>query len=130
MSTRAAVIVKIGEKFKGIYNHSDGRDLLPALEKMCQTQATAEELVALGSCSVICGCERIKPIGKHAFGGDNEEPGTVLAYHRDRLNPWADCKPVTGKTWQACAKKIGHNGYAYVFENGKWTMHEDVPVNY
>lgn len=123
MSTRAAVIVKLANgKYQGIYNHSDGYGLLPHLQTIAPTQAQAEQLVALGSCSMIYGCTRIAPIGKHNF--NEMEDGTVIAYHRDRQESWDHCKPITAAKWLTVAKKIDHTGYAYVFENGQWSMYQ------
>ena len=122
MSTGVAVIVKIDGKYKGIYSYSDGYGLLPFLQVIAPTQAQAEQLVDLGSCSQIYGCSRSTPIGKHSYA--EREAGTVVAYHRDRQEPWADCKPISSAKWLNVAKRIDHGGYAYVFEDGHWSMYK------
>lgn len=123
MSTHAAVIVKLANgKYRGVYSHSDGYGLLPYLQTLAPTQETAEQLIALGSISVLHSCTRIVPLGEHSF--NKQEPGTVVAYHRDRQDPWDEVKPITSAKWLTVAKKSGHSGYAYVFENGAWTMYQ------
>lgn len=123
MSTGAAVIVKLADgSYQGIYSYSDGYGLLPFLKVMAPTQEQAEQLVALGDCSQIYACERIKPIGKHSW--DVREKRTVIAYHRDRNEVWNDVKPIDGKTWLSVARRISHSGYAYVFEDGRWSMYK------
>ena len=123
MSTGAAVIVKLPDgKFKGIYSYSDGYGLLPFLKVIAPTQEQAEQLVALGACSQIYGCERLAPVGKHSFA--EREDGTVVAYYRDRQDSWEDSKPVVGAKWLTVARRIAHSGYAYVFEDGRWSMYK------
>lgn len=121
MSTRSAVIVKVGKKYKGIYCHWDGDSLLPALQTHSKTQKTAEALVALGSCSQICNTVRQKPIGPHTF--DKPEEGTVLAYHRDRNEPWENCYPLEGSTWREVANEIDVH-YIYVFNGKVWKLNK------
>lgn len=59
-------------------------------------------------------------MGPHSY--DAPEAGTVIAYHRDRQEPLE--KALVAARWLTVAKKIGHNGYAYVFEDGQWSMYK------
>ena len=124
MSTRSAIIMKTQEGYAGIYCHFDGYEsgvgqtLLDHYSG--EGKASADKvasLIALGDISVLD--RRVEPTGPHQFS--NRETGTTLAYHRDRGEDWDDVKPVVGPTAQAVAKQIGHNGYVYVFEDGRWT---------
>jgi hypothetical protein len=118
MSTRAAIIEKTKDGYRGIYNHSDGylkgvgRTLLEHYTDPVKVSA----LIDLGDISSLG--ERVKPISpNHSF--DTPEEETTVAYHRDRGEKYN--KPYFGKTVKAVEQIIGHDGYVYVFEDGKWT---------
>ena len=121
MATRCAVIAKVGNEYIGIHCHWDGYEdgVGKTLKTNFNSEKDAFDIVALGDCSNICQAVRINPIGKHSFM-KKEEEGTIVAYHRDREDPFHQEK---GSTWKEVASKIEHNGWAYVWENGKWTTY-------
>ena len=126
MSTRSAVIVKIGDTYNGIYCHYDGytEGVGKTLKENFNNEAQAKEIVDLGDCSIIDLCVRIKPSSDSSHSFEKPEDGTIIAYHRDRGEEWETVKPKTGSTWQEVADKIGHNGYVYVWENDQWNFNE------
>ena len=121
MSKRSAIITKTDSGYAGIYCHSDG--YIDGVGKtLLNHYLDAEKvnsLIALGDISYLS--ERVTPIGKHDW--NNPEDGTTMAYMRDRGE--TGCKFKTGETVQDVEKKIDHNGYVYVFEDGNWTVNGD-----
>jgi hypothetical protein len=118
MSTRSAIIEKTETGYRGIYAHSDGylAGVGRTLLENYMDPAKVSALIDLGDISSLG--ERVKPISpNHTF--DNSEEGTTVAYTRDRGE--TNCEPTVAKTIRGVANKIDHNGYVYVFENGKWT---------
>jgi len=120
MSTRSVVIVKIGKSYQGIHCHWDAEGVGKTLKKHFNNEKSAKAIVALGDCSVIDRCVRINPIGEHSF--DNPEEGTIVAYHRDRGGSLDIEK---GRSWRNVASKVEHNGWAHVWEKGKWTTYNN-----
>lgn len=114
MSTRSAIIAKIGDFYYGIYCHFDGYvdGVGKVLHQHYQDAEKVKRLIELGDISSLG--ERIDPIGNHSF--DAREKGTTCAYHRDR----GDAKITARRSpfnWKNVAREIGHNGYVYVFEH-------------
>ena len=117
MSTRSAIILKVAEgRFSGVYCHSDGypSGVGKTLLEHYQERAKVESLILLGDLSDLG--ERADPVGPHSF--EKPEPGTTLAYMRDRGEK--DCEPHHSATAAEVAEGIDHQ-YAYVFEDGRWT---------
>jgi hypothetical protein len=122
MSTRSAIILKLDNgTYQGIYSHWDGYTSHNGriLFDHYKTYDKVKELVDLGSISVLA--PEVKPsTASHTF--KSPEEGVVVAYHRDRGESWDTVEPIYGKTIQSVESKIYHNGFVYVFENGKWTV--------
>jgi len=120
MSTSSAIIrATEGGSYEGIYCHFDGYEegVGQTLLDHYSDPEKVKRLIALGSISVLD--ERVEPIGPHSFA--KREEGTTVAYHRDRGEDWESCRIAAGSSVSEVEKMIGHNGYVYVFENGKWT---------
>lgn len=87
MSTRSLIAIqKTDQTYHAVYCHFDGYDygdgVGPNLRRRFNTQEAAEELIALGDLSNI--------------GNDK-----VIAYHRDRKEPWHQCQPKLAPTENA-----------------------------
>jgi hypothetical protein len=120
MSTRSAIIrATDGGSYEGIYCHFDGYEegVGQTLLDHYSDPDKVKRLIALGSISQLG--ERVEPVGAHSFA--KREDGTSVAYHRDRGEDWENCRIVAGGTVKEVEENIGHNGYVYVFEDGKWT---------
>lgn len=116
MSTRSAIITKTDTGYAGIYCHFDGYldGVGKTLLEHYKTQEKVNQLIALGDISTL-GPE----IGEaHDF--DNRDGKQTTAYMRDRGE--TGCEQRQGETINDVEKGIGHNGYVYVFEDGKWTV--------
>lgn len=124
MSTRSAIIAKIGEGYVGVYCHCDG--YLEGVGRTLAQHYTADEkikeLLELGDMSELA--ERISPPegAKHSF--DHRHPGVTVAYQRDRGET---SPPTKGRSVRSVASRIGHDGHVYVWEGGKWT-HNGVEI--
>lgn len=118
MSTRSAIIIKVGNMFKGIYCHFDGYEsgVGATLLQHYADPAKVSALISLGDISSLG--TRVTPIGAHSF--DKPEKDTTVAYYRDRGELWANVEPKTGKTLERVEEQIGHNGYVYLFSDGVW----------
>ena len=105
MSTRSAIIEKVGNDYYGIYCHNDG--YINGVGKMLQTYYTnpamVHDLIELGDLSSV--------------GSDLID---TCAYHRDRDDAYS--KAFRSKSITALSKKIGHNGYVYLYENEIWMV--------
>lgn len=125
MSTRSAIIAKIGDTYQGIYCHSDG--YLAGVGATLLAHYTdlpkVEQLLALGDLSVLG-----EEIGEaHDFGenryADSDRSRLIntwsRAYARDRGD---ELSKNSAATAEECANQIGHDGYIYVFENGTWSV--------
>lgn len=125
MSTRSAIIMKVGEGFyEGIYCHNDGypSGVGQALLDHYTDPETVRALLDLGAISVLG--ERVAPVGDHSF--NNPEPGTTIAYHRDRGE--ALHGPIGGATAAQVAERINH-AHVYIFEDGAWTCDGEPAVD-
>jgi hypothetical protein len=118
MSTRSAIIAKIGGMYQGIYCHFDGypEGVGAILNKHYRDAPKVSALVSHGDMSSLG--ERVEPIGRHSF--DNPESGTCIYYGRDRGE--TGCETTIGAAVDSVVEKISHNGYVYVFENGEWAV--------
>ncbi len=119
MSTHSAIIQKTETGYKGIYCHWDGypEGVGVTLLAHYNDEKKVSELISLGDVSNLC--ERIIPNGPHSF--DKPETGCTVFYGRDRGEEnvgFQECGPDSLKF---LIKSYDHD-YAYVFENGKWTV--------
>lgn len=120
MSTRSAIIIKRGEKdFAGIYCHFDGytEGVGQMLLDHYNDVDKINDLIDLGDISILA--PEVHPQGNtHSFAAP--EQGVVLAYGRDRGDK--HCATKLGNTARRVATQIGHNGYVYLFKDGKWEV--------
>ena len=123
MSTRCAIIERVGNNYYGVYCHNEGylSGVGKTLYKDYQDSAKVHELINLGSLATV--------------GDDLDFSSGTYAYSRDKGDEYS--KPYRGKTIPNVAKKINHNGYVYyvhVYENGIWmvwvTEDSEVPAGY
>lgn len=118
MSTRSAIIAKIGDRYHGIYCHSDGyiEGVGRTLQKHYTDPAKVEALIGLGDISTL-GPE----IGeKHDFDKPRPDYEWTRAYHRDRGEPRTRTRK--SASWREVADQIGHNGFVYIFTDGRWDV--------
>lgn len=128
MATRSFIIIANPKgDFTGIYCHWDGypsgvgRVLCEHYTKPSQVR----ELIRLGSLSSLG--ERVSPIdpSKHSF--DNKEPGTTVAFFRDRGDePWDQVKPATADTLAELLQVADDCWcqYVYLYWNKHWSFNE------
>ena len=118
MSTRAAIIMKAGDSYIGIYCHNDGylSHVGEILKKHYTDLAEVKELIELGDISSLQ--KNVKPAEgiKHSY--NNPAKDVTVAYHRDRNDEFSIA---LGITIEGVASRIDHNNHVYVFEDGKWT---------
>lgn len=107
MSTRSSIaVVKSDGTVEAVYCHFDGdlKGVGAALLASFDSQERAEGLVALGDLSSVAG--------------------GVVAYHRDRKEPFADVAPKHYRTFEEYRLKvpndIADNGFRYFFQDGCW----------
>lgn len=130
MGTRSAIIVKVGNLYKGIYCHWDGYPTHNGkiLLEHYNSQERVEALIALGDLSSLR--ENLAPPEGvvHTFDKpymenphDNYSHTKVtVAYGRDRGETSPDyILPKVGKSPDEVADQIDC-AYIYVFRNGRW----------
>lgn len=124
MSTRSAIIEKLPDgTYRGVYCHFDG--YLSNNGKLLywhyQDPSKVSQLIDLGE--LRCLGKYLAPTNrnKEMFVA-SEERGTE-AYCRDQGEDYVP--PLTGKTADAVASQIGHNGHVYVFRDGVWYHNSD-----
>lgn len=135
MGTRSAIIVKVGNKYKGIYCHwdgyPDGTGVGYHLHNFYNSQERAEALIALGDLSTLK--ENLEPPEgvTHTFDAPYIEDvkanratsKVTVAYGRDRGETDPEiCKPKIGKTIKQVEDMICDFAHSYVFANGKWKV--------
>lgn len=123
MSTRAAIILRLSRgTYAGIYCHNDGYCHGPHgvgyhLMTHYQDPEKVRALTELGHISSLHEKVDPDPGIPHKFDGPRQDDVTI-AYMRDRGEK--DNVAHTGKTAASVARKIGHDNYVYVFEDGAW----------
>lgn len=116
MSTHAAIIVPHPEGgWQGIYVHSDGylEHTGRLIARHYQDGDSARAIVALGDLSALG--ERLEPKGPHSYF--KPEPGTTVAYHRDRGEDLVIRK---GPTVEHLVAQFEANGHIYVWNGAGW----------
>lgn len=79
------------------------------LRKYYSTQDLAEGLTSLGSLN------SLKKNSEH-----------TVAYHRDRIESWADCRPGVGATYvEALTDGSGPQEYDYLWDGTSWHLIND-----
>lgn len=141
MSTRSRIgMVNKDGSVTSIYCHFDGypSNNGAILLKHYKTAKKVKELISLGSISSLH--ENVSPDpnggtlrelknvkgewlwvetpakGRHDF--DHPQKGVVVAYHRDRKEPWSNCAPRTDKSSAEFFKS--DREWGYLFDKGKW----------
>lgn len=128
MATRSFIIIANPKgDYTGIYCHWDGypsgvgKTLIDHYTKPSKVR----ELIRLGSLSSLGG--RISPVNPAAHSFDKGEPGTTVAFFRDRGDePWAQVKPVKADTLAELLQVADDCWcqYVYLFWNGHWSFNE------
>lgn len=106
MSTRSAIIEKTEKGYRGIYCHSDGYP--EGVGATLMTHYTDPSKV-----------HALLDLGDLSFLGESLDSDSTFAYMRDRGED--GCEAFEGKTVAGIRRRIDHE-YAYVFEDGKWTI--------
>lgn len=135
MGTRSAIIVKVGNKYKGIYCHwdgyPDGMGVGYHLFHHYATQEKVEALIALGDISTLK--ENVAPPDGviHTFDAPYIEDAkanhatskVTVAYGRDRgeTDP-SIINPKIGKSIKQVEDMICDFAHSYVFSNGEWKV--------
>jgi hypothetical protein len=120
MSTRSSIaVLKADGTVEAVYCHFDGylKGVGKTLKEYFATQAKAEELVDLGSLSVVAGAESLREV--IAYSRDRGEP-----YERNRPCQYADIDSY----FRLVGDAIGDNGYRYIFRDGKWQVWGDMEL--
>lgn len=124
MSTRSY----IGNYRGYIYCHWDGypEHNGEILKKYYKDPKKVDELISLGDISSLA--ENINPDPSKPHNFDNDQENVVVAYHRDRGEPWEDVKPmVMSKEFEAKDTSIE---YIYYFdENRKLWKYKELYAN-
>lgn len=113
MSTRSY----IGNYRGYIYCHWDGypEHNGEILKKYYKDPKKVDELISLGDISVLS--ENVNPDPSKPHNFDNKQENVVVAYHRDRGEPWEDVKPmVMSKDFEAKDTSIE---YIYYFDENR-----------
>lgn len=122
MSTHCNIAVKTEEGYETIYVHYDGYEshMYPMLTNNYNSEESAKALVDLGDASSIEKHLEPLPGSTHTF--DSPEKDVSVFYHRDRGEPWNNCKP----TYLTKTEVINNsNYYAYIWEDGKWSAYKN-----
>ena len=122
MSTRSAIAI-MGED--SVYAHWDGylEHNGAILEKYYTEREKIEELLSLGSISLLAG--RIKPKEGETHSFDKPVNGVVVAYHRDRgdeyhmPNVWDDEEDFVRNVERAYWAE-----FVYLWKDGRWLVYE------
>lgn len=134
MGTRAAIIVKVGNKYKGIYCHNDGNPdgtgVGNILFNFYNSQERAEALIALGDVSAVY--EHLAPpegitqtFDKRYIEQGQKWTKVTFAYGRDNGDTDPErILPKVGRSANQVADLICDFAYCYVFSNGEWKFGE------
>ena len=122
MATRSYIWKKVGDKWKGIYCHWDGDpgNVGKILSEYYTDEDKIDQLISLGDISFL---------GREICKSNNyEKPNynCVLAYHRDRGDPWEDVTPLHAKSIDEAIRlsdKFGGVNYAYFWDGKQWNCY-------
>lgn len=121
---RSAIVVKVGNKYKGVYCHNNGdhygkNSLRVHLYTSYNSQEMAESLVELGDLSIVQG-NIAPPEGiPHTF--DAPLPNVTVAYVRDRGDDRVESAVRSARSVKGITDYIDHE-YVYLFKDGQWTV--------
>ena|ERR1035437_1651200 len=119
MGTRSAIIVKVGNGYKGVYCHWDGYPSWngKTLQENYNSLEKVLALVSMGSLSKLDS--RLDPLEGTPHDFNNRQDGVTLAHHRDG----GDALQIyTGKTIQEVEDGVSDFEYSYLFSNGIWKV--------
>ena len=118
MSTRSAIIMRDGNRYRGIYCHWDGypEGVGAVLLKHYRDDDKIRRLMDLGDISILGSKLEPDTSSIHSFA--NPQKDVTLAYTRDRGE--TGTKATTGNTVRSVSSTIGHDGHVYVWD-GKWS---------
>lgn len=117
MATRGAIIKKNEDgSYEGIYAHNVDNSTAATLKEFYGEEKRIARLIALGDISFLRKFHA-PTISSHSFNTPQKD--VTVAYHRDRQEPKNISRGISA---EAVANSIGHNGYVFLFENGKWTL--------
>ena len=123
MSTRS-MIGKLNEdgSVTAIYCHFDGYPSHNGkiLNEHYTDEKKVDELLALGSLSILAANVHPDPEVEHKFGGNVQE-GVCLAYHRDRGEDWNQADYVNEKQFRQNAGNDCWANYTYLFKDNAWS---------
>ena len=112
-----------------IYCHWDGypEHQLPILYYSYSNEEKLTALLDLGSISYLD--ENVTPPEhkKHDHFFNHPVPDVTLAYHRDRGDPWEECKPETYPSLENLLNGCDDNywiEYYYIFDGDKWLIYD------
>ena len=127
MSTRSAIAIMDENtgKIRSVYCHWDGypEHNGAILEEYYTEREKIEELLTLGSISLLAGRVKPKRGEKHTF--DKPVKGVVIAYHRDRKQEYV--KP---DEWESESELVRETEraywaeYVYLWKFGCWCVYE------
>jgi len=118
MATRVLIAMQTDFGFKAIYCHNNGLGNLPILRTYYNDVSKINELLELGSISVLGAQVAPKPGEQHSF--DDPARNVVIAYHRDRGEPKHDA--MFAPDWDNLldrAKALGAD-YVLMYQNKEW----------
>lgn len=124
MSTNARIgILNKDKSTDSIYLHWDGypSHVTPILLRSYNTPEKIRELISFGDISIL-GDNVTKPDKSKPHSFNNPQPNTVVAYHRDRQEPWYDTKPLHTENKKKLLEPT-YVPYIYLFDESKniWT---------
>lgn len=124
MGTRSSIhVIRPDGSTRGIYCHWDGypSGVGKTLCENFDSDELASELIALGDCSSVCDAKCL---------------GEVVAYHRDKDEPWDDVKPTKSDCVRDAVTIYSNAWCEYHYfrpVGGSWLMYVDgglVPIDY
>jgi hypothetical protein len=120
MATRSLIAKKEKNGFIGIYCHWDGypEHQLPILENSYNSSELVDQLIALGSISILGN-----KIGTKQNFETPEDEDSCLAYHRDKGEEFSQTIVTSAKELLAEAEELWLD-YLYVFTENGWKHFE------
>ena len=127
MSTRSFIgRINPDNSVTTIYCHWDGypEHQFPVLYYSYSNEEKLTSLLELGSISSLAENPAPPEYRKHSF--NSPVPDVTLAYHRDRGDPWGECKPETYPSLEDLLSECDDNfwiEYYYIFDGKDWHIY-------
>lgn len=132
MGTRSTITARLSDgSYRAVYCHWDGYPEYPGVGWMLQqhynSQELAERVTSLGALSSVGDSWRPPP---PEYKGKTPTPKYTVAYYRDLGEPWNNCKPGLGATYEAAvaAAQMGVQEYNYLWNGSAWQLISDDPA--